>query len=168
MDYLSNAQTVATVQQEREQQTDTEKDDRGLFDHVIDMVEGYDQLTTIANDITDAMQRDVTKPLEVATEEFDRLTAGGRMADPRAAQAVARRLANNIAKFNVNLAKANVEYVEILRNTEHSLEFVASFAVTQDEQTDTCLDEQFNHLLDLRTSAMGRSRLMHHFGKVLR
>ena len=154
MDYLPNAQPVTTVRQEREQQTDTEKYDRGLLDHVIDMVEGYDQLTAIANDVTDAMERDVTKPVEVATEELGKLTAGGRMADPRAAQAVARRLANNITKFNIKLAKANVEYGEILRNTEYSLEFVASFAVAKDEQTDTDLEEQFNQLRDLRMSAI--------------
>ena len=152
IDYLPNDQALVKVQQEQE--ASTEEDDRGFLDHVIDVVEGYNQLSTIATNITGAMQRDVSQPMEVATEELGKLTAGGRMADPRAAQAVARRLANHITRFNVNLARANMEYAEILRNTEYSLEFAASFAVAQDEQTDIDLEEQFNHLREFQKTAI--------------
>ena len=76
------------------------------------------------------------------------------MADPRAAQAVALRLAKHIIKFSVNLGRANIEYAEMLRNTEYSLEFAASFAVAQDEQTDIGLEEQLNHLREFRQTAI--------------
>ena len=152
IDYLPNAQALAKVEQELE--ASTEEDDRGLLDHIIDVVEGYDQLATIATNITGAMQRDVRQPMEGATEELGKLVAGGRMADPRAAQAVARRLAKHIIKFSVNLGRANIEYAEMLRNTEYSLEFAASFAVAQDEQTDIGLEEQLNHLREFRQTAI--------------
>ena len=152
IDYLPNAQGLAKVQQEQE--ASTEEDARGFLDHVIDVVEGYNQLATIATNITDAMQRDVNQPVKMTTEEFGKLTAGGRMADPRSAQAVARRLANHIARFSDNLARANVEYAEILRNTEYSLEFTTSFVVAQDEQNDMDMEEQFTHLRDFRKTAI--------------
>ena len=152
-DYLPNAQGFAKVQQEQEVRT--EEDDRGFLDHVIDVVEGYNKLATIATDVTGAMQRDVSQPMTTATEELGKLTAGGRMADPRAAQAVARRLANRITRFSDNLAKANMEYVEILQNTEYSLEFTASFVVAQDKQTDMDMEEQFNNLHEFRKAAIG-------------
>ena len=161
IDFLPNGQALAKVQQEQEREASTEEDDRGFLDHVIDVVEGYNQLTTIATNITGSMQRDVSQPTEAATEELGKLTAGERMADPRAAQAVARRLANHIARFNAILARANVEYAEILRNTEYSLEFATSFAVAQDKQTDINLEKQFNQLREFKKTAISARGLMY-------
>ena len=150
-DYLPGSGELAQVQPKQEERT--QEDDRGFLDHVIDIVEGYDKLATIAASITESMERDVSRPMGVATEAIEKLTAGGRTADPRAAQAVARRLARHVTRFNGGLAKANREYEEILQNTEHSLEFVALFAMASDEQSEE-LEQQFTHLWEFKNTAL--------------
>ncbi len=154
MDYLPHGQSLPMLQQGQEREASAEADDRGFLDHVLDTVEGYERLANIATNITRAMQRDVSQPMEFAAKELENLTAGGRMADPRAAQAVARRLANHISRFSTILASANEEYADVLRNTEYSLEFAASFAVAQDQQFDARLEEHFDQLRELRNTLM--------------
>ena len=153
-DYLPDGQVQAIMESGQAHDEDAGEDDRGFLDHVIAVVEGYDQLATIATGVTDAMERDVRQPVEAASEEFGRLSAGGRMADPRAAQAVARRLAKDITRFNVRLARSNMEYGEILRDTEYSLEFATSFTVAQDAHISPDIERQFEKLRSFRETAM--------------
>ena len=131
-----------------------EGDERGFLDHIIDVVEDYNALAIIATDLTTAMGRDVTTPIGMATGELERLASGGRMAEPRAAQAVARRLARHITGFNESLKEGNASYSEILQRTEFSLEFVAQFVTTADEQREEELKLQFDQLRKFRDTAL--------------
>ena len=150
-DFLPEGQRE--VQEQPGQETSPSEDDRGFLDHVIDIVDGFDKLTVIATDVTDAMQRDITQPVEAATNEINRLSTGGRRTDPRAVQAIARRLARSVTSFNAKITDANNEYEEILHLTEYSLEFVAAYTITSEEQAEEA-EKQFAELRKFKQQAM--------------
>ena len=149
IDFLVDDGTYAEIQQEAiRQQAVEQADERGFLDHILDVSDGYKELGDIATDLTDSIQQDVTQPMEIATDEIQKLTVGGRLTDPRAGQSVARRLASRITRFNDKLIDANKRYAEILQRTEHSLELAVRFTVDQLEQDNE--DELNEHLNALR------------------
>ena len=123
-----------------------------FLDHVLDIVDGYTKLGQMANETTEAMISDVSEPTREATAQLERLATDGRPADPRAARAIARRLAGRISEFNAKLSGANKQYLEILQVTEHSLEFVAQFAIQHSQSDDEEVEEQFSSLRQLQST----------------
>ena len=132
--------------------SDSPQDERGFLDHVLDIVDGYTKLGQMANETTEAMISDVSEPTREATAQLERLATDGRPADPRAARAIARRLAGRISEFNAKLSGANKQYLEILQVTEHSLEFVAQFAIQHSQSDDEEVEEQFSSLRQLQST----------------
>ena len=103
-----------------------DKDERGYFDHIIDMTNGYEAITGIIDGVGEDLST-LTQSLEYSTEEFGRIGTNASDSSPTAARRVSRELAVRISTFNARLKKANDRYTTILQGTEDSLEFILSF-----------------------------------------
>ena len=130
------------------------EDDRGLIDHQIALISGYENLATLITDATTDLD-DLTKSLNIAAEDFNNITANSSASSPKAAQRVARRLAERINHFTNNLNRTNVEYSSIALDTEDSLEFVVSFQFSQSDIADPKFGEQISSQRRFVTIANG-------------
>ncbi len=153
MDYLHVDRDVESMQEGGE--ANSYKDDRGFFDHIMAIVQGYSKLGAISDNIAESIEQDVSEPMVTANLAFERLSSRGSAVDPSAAQTIARRLAMHISKFNDKLSEANMELSEITDTTGYSLEIIASFVVEQYESDDKSLGEQFDQLRILKNSIKG-------------
>ena len=95
-------------------------DDRGYLDHMIDFMDGLNEVSDIASELTTVMEQEVSTPTQNAAQELQDSARGNQ--DPRAARNVARRLASHITTFNDKLRVGNQRYAERLDHIEHSLE----------------------------------------------
>ena len=130
------------------------EDNRGLLDHHIALITGYDNLTTLFTGATTDLD-DLTKALNIAAENFNAINANASSSSPKSAQRVARRLAERINRFTNNLNRTNTEYSSIALDTEDSLEFVVSFQFTQSDINDSKFGEQISSLRPFVTIATG-------------
>ena len=125
------------------------EDERGLFDHLLALNDGYNRIASLTEGVTSDLQ-DLTNSLETATEEFTNINANPNASSMTATQAVSRRLAKGIAAFASKLKQANGEYASIAQDSEDSLEFVVSFQLEQSTLTDSAIDEQKTMLASLQ------------------
>ena len=151
-----------------------QQDERGFFDHVIDVIDGYNRIADITAEVTKDLQT-LTTDAETATEEYKRISANPSDSSPVAARKVSRRLAEQIKQFKGRLKKANADYSGIAQNTENSLEIVLSFKLDQSEVTDPGIDQQLSSLRqlqslaeDARDSFLGMARTMDQVPRVER
>ncbi len=117
------------------------EDDRGFVDHLISVTEGYSKISQIVGGATlnlDALTRD----LENATGEFEKIAANSSNSAPTASRNVSRRLAERIAGFNSELELANASYAEVVRETENSLEVIMTFQAENLGATDPRVEAQ--------------------------
>ena len=127
-----------------------DKDERGYFDHIIDLTNGYETITGIIDSVNEDLST-LTQSLANSTEEFQRIGANASNSSPTAARRVSRELAARVSTFNAQLKKANDKYTAILLDTEDSLEFILSFQgdIREDSNSDiktflTTLDNLLN------------------------
>ena len=128
-------------------------DDRGLFDHLVDVNEGYNQIAAIIEEVTTDLGG-LTAALDVATNDFSAISSNPGSSPAVAVQRVARRAAKRISDFNQHLAQANVRYAGIAEGIEDSLEFVIGFFVEQDQLNDPNVIEQISTLRDSKATAI--------------
>lgn len=106
--------------------TSKDEDERGYFDHIIDLTNGYEAITGVIEGVGEDLHA-LTQSLASSTEDFRRIGANESDSSPAAARRVSREIAARISTFNTRLKKANGQYTTILQGTEDSLEFVLSF-----------------------------------------
>ncbi len=136
----SNVHSSGTVQQ----------DERGFFDHVIDVTNGYNDIAEITVDVTKDLQT-LTNAAETATAQYKKISTNPSDSSPVAARKVSRRLAEQIKQFKGRLRKANTDYSGIAQNTENSLEIVLSFQLEQSDMTDPKIIKYIATLRDLQS-----------------
>ena len=139
------------------------EDDRGYFDHVETTTNSFAILTTMAEELTAAMERDVSKPLAVANEAFVGFTSrsgGPSSADMQAIMKVSRRLAGRLNVFTARLSTANAEYAVLAGDMEYSLEFIADFAVAQERIDGVEIEVHFDALRTFHSTAEGVRGIM--------
>ena len=129
------------------------QDDRGLFDHLVDVNEGYSQIATLIGEVGADLQG-LTQSLNAATNDITTIGSNPSASSPAAAQRIARRLAERISAFNQRLAGANSQYALIARGIEDSLEFVVGFYAEGPSPRDSNVEEQVSVLRDFKTIAM--------------
>ena len=132
----------------------SQQDERGFLDHLIDLTEGYNCIAGVAEGITEDLNV-LTSATKVSTEEFNQIGANRNASSPAAARRVARKLAEQIARFKNRLKKANVEYSSIAQKTEDSLEIVLGFQQLQSQTSDHAIIEQLSALRRFQNSAEG-------------
>ena len=128
----------------------TTQDEPGFLDYVVEATESYQQLNHITNFVSDET-KDLTAELYKAATEFERINANRSGSSAKAAQSVARRLADKLVSFNTALASSNKEFSDILSRTEDNLEHVVAFAVAHGGAKDPelmKLAEQLRELLE--------------------
>ena len=130
-----------------------DQDDRGLFDHLIDVNEGYSQIATLIGDVTTDLQG-LTESLDAANNDIATISSNPSASSPVAAQRVSRRLAERISAFNQRLAEANSKYALIAEGMEDSLEFVIGFYAEGPEPRDSNIEEQVSDLRNFKTTAI--------------
>ena len=139
------------------------QDDRGLFDHLIDLNDGYNKIAAIAEGMTEDLNV-LHKSLQDASEEIDRIGANQSASTPAAMRKVLRRLAERVEKFRSQLRSGNDEYSRVAQDTENSLEFVVAFQYENSELavSDIAQREEFmSSLRALRETAIeGRDALV--------
>ena len=146
----SNSQTGS---EDRTAGGEEDHDDRGLFDHLVDVNEGYSRIATLIGKVTDDLQG-LNESLDAANNDIATISSNRSASSPVAAQRVSRRLAERISVFNQRLAEANPQYTLIAVGIEDSLEFVVSFYVEVPERRDSNIEEQVSDLRDFRTIAI--------------
>ena len=132
----------------------TTDDDRGLLDHHIALISGYERIATIVARATSDLNN-LNKSLNTAAEDFTSISANSSGSSPKAARSVSRRLAERIKRFTDNLNRANMEYSDIAQDTEDSLEVVVSFQFTQSDIKDPEFGEQISSLRSFVITADG-------------
>ena len=136
------------------------EDERGFLDHLIDLINGYNSIAGIAEGITKDLHI-LTSATKVSTEEFNQIGANRNASSPAAARRVARKLAEQVARFKNRLKIANTEYASIAQNTEDSLEIVLGFQPLQSEAPDQKIAEHLTYLRQLQNSVeQGRDGLL--------
>ena len=120
----------------------------------VDLTEGYNCIAGVAEGITEDLNV-LTSATKVSTEEFNQIGANRNASSPAAARRVARKLAEQIARFKNRLKKANVEYSSIAQKTEDSLEIVLGFQQLQSQTSDHAIIEQLSALRRFQNSAEG-------------
>ena len=155
-DHLAASPDVPSIPSEPANGAGASEDDRGFLDHIETTNNGFTTLTTIAEDMTAAMEQDVTKPLAVANEaiaRFNNRPGGPIPADMQAVMKESRRLAGHLNAFTARLSTANAEYAVVAADMEHSLEFVADVAVAQEGANDAEIEEHFDSLRTFQSTA---------------
>ncbi len=117
------------------------EDDRGYVDHLIDINEGYGEITQLIQQAGGDFNG-LTADLKTATADLDRIGSNPNSSSPAAARNVSRRLAERIANFNTRLGDANGRYANISGGTEDSLEFLMTYQAQHVETTDPRIEEQ--------------------------
>ena len=130
-----------------------DQDDRGLFDHLIDVNEGYSQIATLISDVAVDLQG-LTESLNTANNDIATISSNPSASSPVAAQRVARRLAERISAFNQRLSAANSQYALTAVVIEDSLEFLIGFYVDGSEPRDSNVEEQVSSLRNFKTTAI--------------
>ncbi len=140
------------VDQEPNRSVDTNpvEDDRGYLDHLIAINKGYGRIGEIAEGVGSHFQ-ELTLSTSVASDDFKRISANPSDSSAAAARRTARKLAKQVNGFTSKLEESNVEYTDIARDTENSLEFVVSFQREQSDEIDPDIDGQLESLRSLRT-----------------
>ena len=141
------SQTATTVAQ-----NDTDEDERGFIDHLIDITDGYTRLGAIANRMTDHVQG-LDKDIRTATDELEQVSANTTASSPAAVRRICRRLAERMESFNSRLKEENAEYTSIAQSTEDSLEFIVTFQLESSDATSPEVDQNFSSLQELRSVA---------------
>ena len=104
-----------------------EADDRGFFDHLVAINEGYTAIGKIMEGVTKDLM-EVTNSIEIAGKDINSITSTPSSSSATAAQNVGRRLATRLGTFNNKLVVANAEYIGVTLGMENSLEFIISFS----------------------------------------
>ena len=130
-----------------------DQDDRGLFDHLIDVTEGYNQIATLIEEVTADLQG-LTESVNATNNDITTISSNPSASSPVAAQRVSRRLAERISVFNQRLAEANSQYALITVAIEDSLEFVIGFYVEGPEPGDSNIEEHVSSLTNFKTIAI--------------
>ena len=125
-----------------------DQEELGFLDHIVQITDGYQQLAQITESVSNRTAT-LAGDLNDATQEINRINANKSDSSAKAAQAVARRLADKMDPFNTALNSSNKEFAEVLEKTEDNLEFVVSLQVEQLGATDPNLFEQLQPLRDL-------------------
>ena len=125
-----------------------DQEELGFLDHIIQITDGYQQLAQITESVNNRTAT-LVGDLNVATQEINRISANKSDSSAKAAQAVARRLADKMDPFNTALNSFNKEFAEVLEKTEDNLEFVVSLQAEQLGATDPNLVEQLQPLREL-------------------
>ena len=123
----------------------------GFLDYVVETIESYQQLQHITNSVSGETVV-LTAELDKATKDFKRINANRSDSSAKAAQSVARRLANRMMSFTTALASSNKEFSDILGRTEDNLEHVVAFGVENGGATDPDLLKLVEQLKELLNS----------------
>ena len=124
-----------------------------MFDHLIDVNEGYSQIATLISDVAVDLQG-LTESLNTANNDIATISSNPSASSPVAAQRVARRLAERISAFNQRLSAANSQYALTAVVIEDSLEFLIGFYVDGSEPRDSNVEEQVSSLRNFKTTAI--------------
>ena len=155
-DNLAASADVPSIPSEPDNGGSTSEDDRGFLDHISTIHNGFATLTNISEAMTVAMEQDVTNPLAVANEAIARFTnrpGEPTSADMQAVMKESRRLAGHLNAFTAKLSTANTEYAIVAADMEHSLEFVADFAVAGKDVDESEIEEHFDSLRTFESTA---------------
>ncbi|MYA50339.1 MAG: hypothetical protein F4045_05620 [Chloroflexi bacterium] len=128
----------------------SDEDDRGLLDHQIALLDGYQRIGVLAEGITSDLQG-LTRSLKTATRDFTNIGANPNESSPMAARKVARRLAERMSVFVSRLKQVNAQYSDIVQETENSLEFVIYFHVEQSDSSNSTPEGLDTLLTSLRS-----------------
>ena len=149
----TNSQTLSGYARVSDQDGEKDQDDRGLFDHLIDVNEGYSQIATLISDVAVDLQG-LTESLNTANNDIATISSNPSASSPVAAQRVALRLAERISAFNQRLSAANSQYALTAVVIEDSLEFLIGFYVDGSEPRDSNVEEQVSSLRNFKTTAI--------------
>ena len=129
-----------------------EADDRGFFDHLVAINEGYTAIGKIMEGVTKDLM-EVTNSIEIAGKDINSITSTPSSSSATAAQNVGRRLATRLGTFNNKLVVANAEYIGVTLGMENSLEFIISFSNEIPGPRTREFDQSISLLRDVRATA---------------
>lgn len=124
------------------------EDQPGLLDHQIALSDGYERIASLAESVTDELNI-LNKHMVAATTEFQTIGSNPNSSSAKAARAVSRRLAKQIADYTSTLKGANDEYATIAQETDDSLEFVISFGLEHAASSDSSESDLADSLASL-------------------
>lgn len=101
-------------------------DERGFLDHVVDLEDGFENLTGILDDIRVATET-IGKETEGATFKIQSATTKPTAGRASYLRKISREFGEKISKYAQTLSEANHKYEQIARNTDNSLEFIISY-----------------------------------------
>ena len=127
-------------------------DDRGLFDHFVDIQEGYARVAEVTVAATGSLN-DLSGYLEHTTDRINDIAANPDASSAQEIILICRRIASRIGAFTDQVRSANGVYAEVLDNTQDSLEQLLSVQLDLNDGDQSDVLEQISSLEFLRDQA---------------
>lgn len=127
-------------------------DDRGLFDHFVDIQQGYSRVAEVTAATTGSLN-DLTGYLERTTARINEISASPDASSPQEIILICRRLASRVGTFTDQVRSANGVYAEVLDNTQDSLEQLVSAQLDLNDGDQSNILEQIASMEFLRDQA---------------
>ena len=139
-----------------DEEGEEEEEEPGWLDLLVDVQEGFTELTDIVNEIGEKVKT-VGERATATTPELQNATKSGNI---RLARQILRTLGTDYAEVVVDIAKANASYETVLGKTGNALEFLlreqSRIAGTENEQVISFMAV----LQDLESNALGGKESM--------
>lgn len=156
-DYLHVSEGGRPGVANRPRPADADGDEPGFLDHMVDMLEGFEQLGEIVKQVGE-WTHDITKETESFTEAILLAQAGSGSGAARHGQKLARRHGEQLLRYAESVAQANDRYSSLLSGTKTSLEQVVSAQEPATDEAREQLREFLQVLAQVEKSAIANQQ----------